>query len=423
LAQNTRCFDRPVNTFEMGPSGSGKNFVLGHVSDMLPPEDKYFISGGSPKSLIYDPRPIKHKVVIIAEASGMNTSNVEDNSFEYFLRTFMSEGEIRYQTVEKDPDTGQLVTVEKVREGPIVLCLTSTRDAHDENATRMLALYPDDSTAQTRRILDAIGRKAAGMAPEPKPLEPWHAYGRWLAAGPREVVVPYAEALAALIPETAVRLRRDMNALISLIRAHAWMHQHHRARDAHGRILATLADYEAVRPLIAEAFGLSTTATVTSPIRRAVLAVRERLYAKARQELAGMKSPPPDTPEHIKAGFQAMARRAQETGEEAWVHGKAVGLRIQLPARVAQRELGLDKSTANRALRAAVEEGFLAHPPDSTPRARVATEYMLGPVPLPSEGDHASPLPSGDAIAVRLAATKGFSDTANGKGVFSSVRG
>ena len=43
--------------------------------------------------------------------------------------------------------------------------------------------------------------------------------------------------------DVAVRLRRDFSVVLSLIKAHAILHQATRERDADGRIVATLADY------------------------------------------------------------------------------------------------------------------------------------------------------------------------------------
>ena len=53
-----------------------------------------------------------------------------------------------------------------------------------------------------------------------------------------------------MIPAVAVRLRRDHQALLSLIRTHAILHQATRTRDDAGRIIATLDDYREVYALV-----------------------------------------------------------------------------------------------------------------------------------------------------------------------------
>ena len=79
--------------------------------------------------------------------------------------------------------------------------------------------------------------------------KPWLALQEWLAsaAASRRVTIPYAKMLARMVPPVAVRLRRDFGAVLNLIRAHALLHQASRKKDDRGRVVATLADYAAVR--------------------------------------------------------------------------------------------------------------------------------------------------------------------------------
>jgi hypothetical protein len=53
-----------------------------------------------------------------------------------------------------------------------------------------------------------------------------------------------------LIPPVAVRLRRDVRMLLSLIEAHALLHQARRNRTKDGMIIADLADYRVIRRLL-----------------------------------------------------------------------------------------------------------------------------------------------------------------------------
>lgn len=62
--------------------------------------------------------------------------------------------------------------------------------------------------------------------------------------------VPYAEALAEKMGDVAVRLRRDFSVVLSLIKAHAILHQASRERDAEGQVVATLEDYARIRELV-----------------------------------------------------------------------------------------------------------------------------------------------------------------------------
>jgi hypothetical protein len=159
------------------------------------------------------------------------------------------------------------------KEGPTGLITTTTAPKlHPENETRLLFLGVVDTPAQTRAVLQAI---AAGSNAKSINYAPWQALQAWLAADQREVAVPFAATLADLIPPVAVRLRRDFKLLKTLIEAHALLHRETRARDDHGRIVATLADYSAVRELVAKLFAEGIEATVPATVRETVNAVGE----------------------------------------------------------------------------------------------------------------------------------------------------
>ena len=87
------------------------------------------------------------------------------------------------------------------------------------------------------------------------------------------MAIPYAGALAEKMGDVAVRLRRDFSVVLSLIQAHAILHQATRERDAQGRIIATLADYARVRGLVSGLIAEGVEATVPKTIRQTVEAV------------------------------------------------------------------------------------------------------------------------------------------------------
>ena len=52
------------------------------------------------------------------------------------------------------------------------------------------------------------------------------------------MVIPYAATLAEMVPPVAIRLRRDFKTILTLIRAHALLHQANRRKDGDGRLIA-----------------------------------------------------------------------------------------------------------------------------------------------------------------------------------------
>jgi hypothetical protein len=88
--------------------------------------------------------------------------------------------------------------------------------------------------------------------------------------------VPFAGALAELIPPKAVRLRRDLGQLSRAIKAHALLHRDHRGRSKKGAIVATIdEDYAAVRALMADLLATAAEVKTRKAVQETVEVVRE----------------------------------------------------------------------------------------------------------------------------------------------------
>jgi len=307
----SRLLERPVSAAVKGPSAAGKSHLVKTVLEFFPPHAAYVLTAMSERVLAYSTEPLSHRVLVLIEAAGLN------NDFtNYLVRSLLSEDRLAYETVEKTK-TG-LVARRIVREGPTGLLVTTTEvKLHDENETRLFSIPVTDTPAQTKNVIREIAK--ADSRP-PLDLTSWHALQDWLETRGLEhghrVVVPYAPVLAELIPPLAVRLRRDVMALITLIKAHALLHQASRD-EAGGAIIATIDDYAVVHRLVADLFSDGIDATVSPTVRETVEAVRGALD---------------DCP----------------VGDDAGVRVMAVALR-----------LNLDKSAASRRVRAAREAGYL----------------------------------------------------------------
>jgi hypothetical protein len=187
----------------------------------------------------------------------------------YLVRSLLSEGRIDYETVEKGQD-GKHVARVISRKGPTGLIVTTTEiDLHPENETRLLSLQMNDSKEQTGAILEAIAAGDTGFVD----FGPWHALQNWIHEGERRVEVPFASAVNKKVPPVAVRLRRDFSTVLTLVKAHAILHQATRERDPEGRIVADLDDYAVVRELVLDLISEGVQATVSRAIRETVKAV------------------------------------------------------------------------------------------------------------------------------------------------------
>jgi hypothetical protein len=265
LALTSRLFERPVSMILKGPSSGGKSYLVEKVLGFFPEAAYHVLTGMSERALIYDDEPIAHRFLVIYEAAGLR-----GDFLLYAMRSLLSEGRLMYTTVEKTAEGLRARTIE--REGPTGLILTTTATRiHDENENRHLSVEITDTPEQTAAILKAQAREDA-EAPE---LSAWHALQEWLVGAERRVAIPFAGTLAEMVPPSAMRLRRDFPAILNLIRAHAVLHQASRERDAAGRVLATLADYAAVRELVADLVSQGVEATVPPEVREIVERVRQ----------------------------------------------------------------------------------------------------------------------------------------------------
>jgi CHC2 zinc finger len=338
LALTSRLLDRPCSVAVKGPSGGGKSYLAEVTCTYFPESAIYALSGMSERALAYSKEPLAHRVLVLYEAVGMQNDFVS-----YLIRSLLSEGRIRYETVVKTKNGMEPLLIE--REGPTGLLVTTTAvNLHPENETRLLSIPVTDSREQTAAVLAAIAATDQPHADDD--LEPWRALQRWLETGERRVVVPFAADLAEMVPPVAVRLRRDFTMLLGLVRAHALLHRATRERDDAGRIVATLDDYAIVRDLVADLIAESVEATVATTVRETVSAVG-RLHSALEKPVT-----------------------YKQLGEA----------------------LGLDKSAAQRRARVAIDHGYLKN----TETRRGQPAQLVCAEPLPADVEI---LPSAERLA------------------------
>lgn len=269
LVVASRRLRQPASAAIKGLSSAGKSYTVECVLRAFPASAVIVMTAMSEHALIYMRESFAHRTLVLYEATALREGREknEGNQTAMFIRTLLSEGRIVYPTVQKD-EQGNLVTVTIEKEGPTNFLVTTTAASlHNENETRMLSLAANDSKAQTKAVLKAIatGKKRAGAD-----FADWHDLDHWLGHQTHDVVVPYAEYLAEEIPPVAVRLRRDFATLLALIETHAIIHQADRDTDENGSIVATPADYYAVRDLVADLMSEAVGTTVSATIRETV---------------------------------------------------------------------------------------------------------------------------------------------------------
>jgi hypothetical protein len=339
LVATSRLLDKIVSAVVKGPSAGGKSAVVERVLGFFPEEAYYSLSGMSERALAYSEEPLQHRILVVFEAAGLT-----GDWASYLMRSLLSEGRIRYEVAESTSEGVKVRLIE--REGPTGLIVTTTAvSLHAENETRLISIPVDDSAEQTGRVMKAI---ASGNG-RPVDVSGWHELQYWLADGERRVEVPYAKALAELIPPVSVRLRRDFGSLLGLVRAHALLHRASRDTDGDGAVVADVEDYAAVRELVVDLISDAIGATVSEATRETVSAVAE-----------------------IVAAGDEYASNAQ----------------------LAER-LEIDKAAVSRRVRVAIGQGYLRN--DEDRRGKPSKLALADPLP-----EDVEVLPTVDVLTLRL---------------------
>jgi hypothetical protein len=272
VALTSRLLDRPLNLAFVAQSGAGKNRALDAGTKLMPPEAYYLVKAASSRTLVYNEEDFEHRVVIFGEADSIP----EDGPAATAIRNLAADNVMEYEVVERDEQTGKWGTRKISKPGPTGLMTTSTRSLREQMGTRLLEVSLSDDATQTRNIMLAHAASVMPRTTDLLDLEPFHALQRWLAlVGEQRVAVPFAAVLVALLPSTAVRMRRDVRQLLTCIQAVALLHQTQRSRTPEGWIVAKIEDYAIAHGLLSAVFDTVAAEGVTPAIRATVEAVSD----------------------------------------------------------------------------------------------------------------------------------------------------
>ena len=317
LSLVSRFLDRQVSLAIKGTSSSGKSFIVQVVLKFFPDDQYHAFTAMSDRFLVYSDADYKHKILVLYEWEGMRSDIAS-----YIIRTLLSEGHLKYGTTDKGDNnsrTGRVIEIE----GPTGLIVTTTAaKINAENETRMLSATVNDTAMQTKNIMRALARGYSEISRPDNTA--WLALQDWLALATHDVVVPFAKALAELMPDNAVRLRRDFGLNLRMIESCALLHQASRERSAKGQVVATLDDYDEIRGIANDLLSEGVGKSVSKATRDTVEAVQTILASKPA-----------------------------EVDQYAYVTTGEIKELLNLR----------DRSTANRRVNVAIQDGYLRHIP------------------------------------------------------------
>jgi hypothetical protein len=278
LAVHSRHREQPLNVAVTGQSSAGKSYAVDIALNLHPVGAVHRQTASSEKALIFSNEDFRNRYIFVAESTGLH----DDGVGATIIRELAWGGRgISYDTTEKGDD-GSFRGRRIERPGPTGLITTSTKKLEGELSTRILRVPVDESPEQTRAIMQAVAEAAAhgDRDAEPTPdVSKWHAAARWLEmAGERRVVVPFAPDLQAAMPDDVVRIRRDFQQVLTVIRIHAFIHQRNRDRTERGEVIADRRDYEGAYRLLAPVVEV-TLDPKADPLMRETVEAVERLLA------------------------------------------------------------------------------------------------------------------------------------------------
>lgn len=265
----------PIQPSTHAQSSAGKNALWDTVLSLFPPEMVIRRSGLSAKALFRTEACLEGAILYIQEVAG-------SESADYSIRVLQSDGSLEYESTERMPNGNLQNVVHKVN-GPTVIVQTTTKNhLHPENETRVFPIYIDESEEQTERIIQTTLRNAAGKGIDPELIKTkqniWQNAIRLLQSC--TVVIPFAERIT--IPNSPIRIRRDIHRVLDVIRVIAWLHQYQRHRDSSGRILATEEDFNVAIELVRES--LERAWKTLTPAEEKVLSAIEELPVGMQRE-------------------------------------------------------------------------------------------------------------------------------------------
>jgi len=305
VALTSRLLERPMNLAFVAEAAAGKNWTVNAARALVPPEDVYVFSAGSPRALLYTDKDFRNRVVIFTDADCIPNNTAAASA----VRALAEGNALSYEVTTLDRHTGQFATQTRTKPGPTGLITTSTRPLRPPLDTRLLRVPVVGNEEATRAVLLRKGQEVAGETPPARDLRPFLAFQRWLRDGAHRVIVPFGEMLAAAMPSTFdMRTRRDFIQLLSCVQTLALLRQRHRERRD-GAIVASFDDYRVARDLLQMSFYFAAAEDLTPAIWQTV------------QAIARAKEPPSeaDLARELRVTRQAIWGRLRKPLEKRWV--------------------------------------------------------------------------------------------------------
>lgn len=229
----------PLHGLIQGSSGSGKTKLLQSIYKLIPGDAcKSFTRVTESSFYNFNESSLKHKLLCFEDMDGLKEEAM------LALRELQSNGKLISATSQK-MENGKIQSMERVVNGPIAsLSCTTKADTYEDNISRCFVIAVDESTAQTKKIIEYQNKLAAGQID----LQQIQKTQTFIAncirmLQPYEIVNPYADKIT--LPQNIHKLRRLHGMYQNLVAQITYLHQYQRKKNAKGQLIAQKEDLQA----------------------------------------------------------------------------------------------------------------------------------------------------------------------------------
>jgi hypothetical protein len=211
LAAMTRVFESPVSVLVRGSPSTGKSTLIKRSLELHPPELQIERSSLSAKALVNKKESLAHKIFYLQEYRGGKDARL-------LMRLLQSEGAIAHEftTIRGS----QRATVVAARSGsPVIVSSTTELKVFEDDETRFLSIWADESDAQNLAVLKAqLETPKRVRVPN---LSRWRAVFNALvpSKGDLPLSPKWLTFVAKRVPRQLVRVRRDWDRFLILLKA------------------------------------------------------------------------------------------------------------------------------------------------------------------------------------------------------------